>query len=371
MNQINQNSILLNYTTAIRKAASNPNNVVIAGGYSSVPTGEPFDYDSNQFEASPDSAAGFEAAQSRGADSPTKPGIQIFSGDHETNDGEECCCECCCTEPEPPLIFMRPEQDCPCPQARKQLIGVFIDGVVNALSFLHPDDQRVDDAASGMQFLCQRYGGEDWRTNGSESWLYRSVRMPGATEALAKMIADRLVERICRNYSWNSDRREWVLCNRIDIDLFGYSRGAATAILVARKLNEMFKCVDCLDSDPIGPFKIRFLGIIDPATGFLPDIVILPHEDIEGSNEVPPNVRYFYQAYTDADKTHDVVKYKEPGSPDSDLENALVIPDFHLSHRNMDDWNKGPISELEKYFNRLVADPPLAPSDKPSCRMES
>ncbi|KAF0244132.1 MAG: hypothetical protein FD180_2793 [Planctomycetota bacterium] len=282
-----------------------------------------------------------------------RPGIQVITGDH----GPDCCCVCCCCkEPEPPLIFMGPEKDCPCPRARKSVIGVFIDGITNSRDLLkspatHEENQRKTDRDSAIRDLCTRYGGE--------SWLYRGLRMPFDAESQASTIADALIDRICRNHRWIQSESRWEKCEPIEIDLFGFSRGGATAVLVAHHLSKRFKCLDCPHAEPLGPFTVRFLGIIDPEGRALPDIGIFPRRDIDGTDMMPSNVKYFYAAYSDRHTFWTFVDLPVGGRESTDLEDELGITDFHLAHEDMGKKGLGPISELERFYEDHISDPAI------------
>ena len=364
MSQINKNSILLTFQGPIHMAASSPNTVVIAGGTASIPTGRPFTVESSQFSSSHGDVVGVDGVQPSEGRLPTGPGIQIFGEDQEIDDGQECCCECCCQEPEPPLIVMRPASDCPCPRAQKTVIGVFIDGITNSRNLLdapetHERKQRDTDDESAIRDLCTRYG--------SESWLYRGLRMPFDAESQARKIADALIDRICRNHQWIQSERRWEQCEPIEIDLFGFSRGGATAVLVAHHLGKKFSCPDCPSAEPLGPFTVRFLGIIDPEGRALPDIGIFPRRDIDGTDRLPSNVKYFYAAYSDQHTLWTSVDHSAPAGKSMELEDELVTKDFHISHEKMGKAGFGPASEMEKFYEKNISDPeiPDSTSDVP------
>jgi hypothetical protein len=280
----------------------------------------------------------------------TQPGIQVITGDH----GSECCCVCCCCK-EPELIFASPgKRNCrSCKPEKEESIGVFVTGRAEARNpewslEEWKEKQRVADDTSGITKNCARYRGE--------SWLYNGQFGPIETKDLSNEIADRPKQKICEKYYWDDKARRphWRLCSVLNIDLFGFSRGAATVLRVAELLNKEFECPDCPDiEDKLPRFLVRFLGIIDPFSWMAPKAGPLPEIRIPGTpGSVPSNVLHFFAAYS-KNPWASHVDLPDEDDPSSSTK-AVEDPRYEIPHGEMDDDGGDPMTSLLKNYNESV-----------------
>ena len=203
---------------------------------------------------------------------------------------------------------------------------MFIDGVPGKGGT--PEDK----AGSVMKYQCARYPGE--------SHYYIGEFMPGAANAQAEDIVEMLLEKVCfntRKVAGHLDR-----C-KVYIDLFGFSRGGATAVRVAHRLNEEFKCSRCgVEDQKFLAQWVRFLGIIDPDnTG----MKMWPF--FVWKEAIPDNVAHYFVAYSDKGR-----KYHE----------YYRVPKFPLGHTKKERWHEiehGPIGVAREAPEKRGEEPKL------------
>ncbi|TAK35124.1 MAG: hypothetical protein EPO30_11980, partial [Lysobacteraceae bacterium] len=248
--------------------------------------------------------------------------------------GPDCCCMCCCCEEAEVPVLYHPGDECELCQVSEPLtLGVFIDGQ-SATST--PEEWQEHKRNSGIRDLCAKYP--------HEKWFYVGWWSPGATIDLAEEIADRLKEEICKRSWWDRSARVWRSCHPVTIDLFGYSRGAATAVLIARELNRKWSCEKCPEATPRGPAHVRFLGIIDPYGSW-----------VAGTRDLPGNVRFFYSAYSDRNRAWtQVASAWDSEHFDRTERNVDAGNMFPLEHDKMDDKESDPVKKLRASYKHMT-----------------
>ncbi|MCE9581763.1 MAG: hypothetical protein K8T20_04520 [Planctomycetes bacterium] len=287
MSAINKKSILLNYRGPLQAAATNQNSVVIAGGIASTPTGRPFTIESSQRAAPHYDGVGVDSTRTPETMWPTGPGIQIVRDERDSDPNGECTCECCCLEPEPALLLPRAGCGDICPADVKTIsFGVFLQGTGNI-----PGEERERGEIEVMRQLCRSYPGESYYTVVLDE--------PISTKVITEKMFDRIVKLVCDHCIFDFSKNEVVECPKIEVDVFGFSRGGAAAIRIAQLLNEGFECEACGVPKVFRPFRIRFLGVLDPVGGDgLPGagLCIPPVLTWCDLNRIPSNVDHFYIA---------------------------------------------------------------------------
>jgi len=190
-----------------------------------------------------------------------------------TDCDSECCCTCCCCEEPDSSVFFHPRVlDCPCPPPDPETgyhpisIGVFFDGI-DALSesgIETPDGRLegrvlVDSGESHhVPFICHHYA--------SKNTYYRRMPWePWKTDDLTEEIFEYLRYQVCYWTEVPTGTSILAKCREINIDIFGYSRGAGAAVHLAQLINDRgFECSRCGIERLFKRYPIRFLGVLDP-----------------------------------------------------------------------------------------------------------
>lgn len=351
MDKIRQDSILISHTLPLRMVSSGPNQAFIAGGVASIPTGRFSDIESTRLEH----LLEWGASQSEEGRLPTKPGLQIFGDEPQQIECCECCCGSPCEEPEPPQAYFELRDNCSCPiDTSKPFelanVGIFLDGWDGNAKYRGEGQE-----GSIISYLCKRYSGPSIYALGPH-FPGGPLPVPREIKEGAVEFADRIAKNI-RDYTcWLTEtfgeepdlglRR----CARMNIDIFGFSRGGYVAARIVEKLAEPLICKKCKASfELVNGVPVRFLALIEPARQFP---LNLPEYRAE---EIPANVEVSWLANGAKSRINYHIHNSDARNKAGREKNKQ--PDYDLDHGEMGDAMKkdsagrSPREDLETFYN--------------------